>query len=364
MLLSGGTLGRYFGLRFLNAVCSVFAGMLVLIALIDYIELMRRTGDLANVSALLVAKTSFYRVPQIAERLMPFCVLVGAMSCFLNLSRRMELVVARAAGMSAWQFISPAVVGALVLGTIATTVYNPLSASLQEQSKRLEGEVFGGRSGLIGNSGGYWVRQRTAEGQSIINALSSQEQGVRLGGITVFSYSPSGQFQERVEAKSATLEPGFWQLEGTSVYVPGSPPRHHSLYRLNTNLTPEQVRENFATPETVSFWQLPLYIEIAEHSGLAAAAYRLQYHKLLSRPFMLAAMVLLAAAFSLRFFRFGGVQKMVLGGVGSGFLLYVLSKVTEDLSKAELMHPMAAAWLPVLVGGLTGFVALLYQEDG
>jgi lipopolysaccharide export system permease protein len=50
--------------------------------------------------------------------------------------------------------------------------------------------------------------------------------------------------------------------------------------------------------------------------------------------------------------------------VGAGFLLYVLSKVTEDLSKAELMHPIVAAWLPVLVGGLTGFLALLYQEDG
>jgi lipopolysaccharide export system permease protein len=364
MLLSGGTLGRYLGLRFVNAVCSVFAGMLVLIALIDYIELMRRTGDLANVSALVVAKTSFYRVPQIAERLMPFCVLVGAMSCFLNLSRRMELVIARAAGMSAWQFTSPALLAALVLGTLATTVYNPLSANLQEQSKRLEAEVFGSRSALIGNSGGYWVRQRTPDGQSIINALSSQEQGVRLGGVTVFTYSPGGQFQERIEAKSATLQPGFWQLDGASIYAPASAPRFQSPYRHNTNLTPEQVRESFATPETVSFWQLPLYIQIAEHSGLAAAAYRLQYHKLLSRPFMLAAMVLLGAAFSLRFFRFGGVQKMVLGGVGSGFLLYVLSKVTEDLSKAELMHPMAAAWLPVLVGGLAGFVALLYQEDG
>jgi lipopolysaccharide export system permease protein len=75
-------------------------------------------------------------------------------------------------------------------------------------------------------------------------------------------------------------------------------------------------------------------------------------------------MVLLAAAVSLRFFRFGGVQKMILSGVSAGFLLYVLSKVTDDLSKAELMHPMAAAWLPVVVGGLTGLVALLYQEDG
>ena len=34
------------------------------------------------------------------------------------------------------------------------------------------------------------------------------------------------------------------------------------------------------------------------------------------------------------------------------------------MSKAELMAPVVAAWVPVLVGGLTGFVALLYQEDG
>ena len=66
------------------------------------------------------------------------------------------------------------------------------------------------------------------------------------------------------------------------------------------------------------FWQLPHYIDMAERAGLAAAGYRLQYQKLLARPFMLAAMVLLAAAFSLRFFRFGGVQKMVLGGVAVG----------------------------------------------
>jgi lipopolysaccharide export system permease protein len=75
-------------------------------------------------------------------------------------------------------------------------------------------------------------------------------------------------------------------------------------------------------------------------------------------------MVLLAAAFSLRFFRFGGVQKMVLGGVASGFLLYVVSKLTDDLSTAALIPPMVAAWMPAVLGGMTGVVALLYLEDG
>src|SRR5206468_1533527 len=81
-----------------------------LIILLDYVEQMRRLGDDPKVSALLIAKISLFRVPQIGERILPFCVLIGAMSCFLGLSRRLELVVSRAAGMSAWQFTAPAFV--------------------------------------------------------------------------------------------------------------------------------------------------------------------------------------------------------------------------------------------------------------
>jgi len=365
MSILGGTLVRYFGLRFLSAVLLVFLGIFVLVALLDYIEMMRRSSDIPNVSALLVAKTSLYRVPQVTERVMPFCVLIGAMSCYLNLSRRLELVIARSAGMSAWQFISPAVVVAFVIGIIATTVYNPVAAVLVEQSKRYEAELFGkDRPELVSGGGPNWVSQRTAEGQAIINAKSSRDQGISLSGVTVFTYDSENHFKQRIEAGSAVLEPGVWRLRNARIFELGALPAERDEYRLRTSLTPEQVRESFATPETVPFWELPLYISIAEHAGLAAAGYRLQFQKLLARPFLLAAMVFLAAAVSLRFFRFGGIQKMVLSGVAAGFLLYVLSKVTEDLSKAELMHPVASAWLPALAGGPTGFIALLYQEDG
>jgi lipopolysaccharide export system permease protein len=360
------TLSRYFGMRFLTTAILVFIGILSLVALVDYIEMMRKTAGLPNVPASIVAQTSLFRVPQIAERIMPFSVLIAAMSCYLNLSRRLELVVARAAGMSAWQFVTPALLIAFVLGCLATLVYNPMAAALQERSRRLEVEFLGGtpESGLQTTGNGFWVRQKNDDGQSIVNAVTSSEQGVRLGGVTVFTYDTEGRFLARIEAKTAVLEPNAWRLSEARIYSTDAPPSERNEYLLKTSLTPEQVRESFATAETVPFWDLPLYIEIAEHSGLGAASYRLQYQKLLARPFVLVSMVLLAAAVSLRFFRFGGVQKMILSGVSAGFLLYVLSKVTDDLSKAGLMHPIAAAWLPVVVGGLTGLVALLYQEDG
>jgi lipopolysaccharide export system permease protein len=366
MQVFGGTLARYFGLRFLSAVLMVFVGIFVLVALIDYIEMLRKANDIVNVSALIVFKASLYRVPQIVELIMPFCVLIGAMSCYLNLSRRLELVVARSAGVSAWQFVAPALTVAFLIGVFATTVYNPVSANLREISKRYESSLFGENTqGAIGGGGStFWLSQKSDQGQALINALSSRAQGVFLNGVTVFNFDSQGHFVSRVEAREAALKPGVWILTAARVFALGAQPVDVPEYRLKTSLTPEQVRESFATPETVSFWELPRYITIAEHAGLVAAGYRLQLQKLIARPFMMAAMVLLAAAVSLRFFRFGGVQKMVLGGMAAGFLLYVLSKMTDDLSKAELMNPVTAAWLPVLVGGLTGIVALLYQEDG
>jgi lipopolysaccharide export system permease protein len=299
------------------------------------------------------------------ERVFPFSVLVGAMICFLSLSRRMELVVARGAGISVWQIIAPALLVALALGAFGSLVYNPASANLRELSKRIESQIFGQFHSVMDYyDSGYWVRQRGNDGESILNALQSRDQGLQLNFITAFTFSTTGQFRERIEAKSAELKPGAWQLKEARVYAPNVLPQDFETYSLPTKLTREQVAESFAAPDTVGFWHLPTYIRYAEDSGLAAAGYRLQYQVLLARPFLQAAMVLLAASFSLRAFRFGGVPQRILLGIAAGFSIYVLSKVTEDLSTAGLLYPVLAAWLPILAGGLFGFLILLREEDG
>jgi lipopolysaccharide export system permease protein len=359
-----GMLSRYLALRFISAVLAVFVGIMVLTAMIDFLENMRRTGHIKDVSILFILKITLLRVLFATERVMPFAVLVGAMFCYLNLSRRLELVVARAAGISAWQFLTPAIVIAATIGIATTTIYNPVSANLREQSTRLEGELFGRDSGIRHPGAGFWLRQRSEEGQTVINARSSRQQGIQLGGVSIFQFDPAGRFRERIEARSATLEAGYWRLEQVRIYASGAMPIEREMLRLRTSLTPVQVGESFATPETVPFWQLRSYIELAENAGVPAERYRLQYYQLLAQPFYLVAMVLLAAAVSLRFFRFGGVQKVILTGIVAGFALYVLAKVTGDLSKAGLLRPITAAGLPPALGGVAGLIALLYQEDG
>src|SRR5215470_6376683 len=174
------TLSRYFAWRFFVAVAGVFAGVFVLVAFVDYIDVMRKASDVPHAPTSQLMLMSFYRVPQTMERLLPFSVLIGAMACFFSLSRRMELVVARGAGISVWQIITPALLVAILLGAFGSLVYNPVSANLREVSKRIESQIFGQlQSALDVYDSGYWVRQRGGDGESIMNALQSREQGLK-----------------------------------------------------------------------------------------------------------------------------------------------------------------------------------------
>src|SRR5262249_20318248 len=113
-----GTLSRYFGWRFLSAVLAVFAGTLVLTAMIDFLELLWRSAAIKDVPPCLIAQSTPFPVPSIPEAVMPFAVLVVVMFWYLNLSRPLELVVAGAAGISAWQFVAPAIVIAALIGIL------------------------------------------------------------------------------------------------------------------------------------------------------------------------------------------------------------------------------------------------------
>jgi lipopolysaccharide export system permease protein len=356
-----GTLGRYFARRFFATILSVFAGVFGLIYAIDVVETLRRSGDTPSATPLLMGWLSLLHTPIVAEQALPFAVLFGAMISFLNLSRRLELVVARAAGVSVWQFIAPPVLIALAIGIAVTCLYNPVSTSMKRQANRIEAKLFGAQAS---GSAGVWIRQKSVDGDSVLHADGREDAKTGLIGVQVFSFDSSGAFVERVDAADATLEDGYWRLHDAKVVTPGFDTLETGTYLLATTLTKADIAQAFVAPETVSFWELPDLVEQTRRAGLDPTGYNLQYQELMALPALLAAMVLVAACFSLRFFRMGGVQSMVSGGVAAGFVLYVATKLVNDLGGVGFFSATVAGWSPAVVGCLFGVYVLLHQEDG
>src|SRR5258707_5835264 len=101
----------------------------------------------------------------------------------------MEMEMPYTGGVSVWQFVAPALASPIIRGLAATTAYNPMSANLRELSKRMEAELFGSApGGGIQDASGFWLNQVNSEGHSIINAARSEQQGIRLTGLTVFRF--------------------------------------------------------------------------------------------------------------------------------------------------------------------------------
>jgi len=327
------------------------------------VETLRRAGDTAGATGPLMAWLSFLHTPTVAEQALPFAVLFGAMISFLGLSRKLELVVARAAGVSVWQFLAPPLAVVVVIGIVSVAAYNPLAAEMKQRADAIEAKLFGPGGRMSGNAG-LWLRQKSVDGQAILHAASVADNGASLSKITVFEFDKDGGFVERIDAAEARLHDGFWRLEQANIVTPGFETQAAATYLLATTLTVGEVSQSYVAPETVPFWSLsPLAAQI-ERAGLDARGYRLRYQTLIARPLMLVAMVLVAASFSLRFFRMGGVGFMVSGGVAAGFVLYVATKLVGDLGGAGFVSTPVAGWSPAVVGCLFGVIVLLHQEDG
>ena len=364
MFTGAWTLSLYIGRKFLTAIIATFAVCSLLIFMIDFVELLRQAGKYGSVSAPVLVWLTLLRLPAYTEFLLAFAVLVGSISTLLVLSRKSELSVMRAGGMSVWQFLRPGLIVAFLLGTFFVTIFNPIAALARAEAERLFADAFGREGNVLRSKSGTWLRQNGEDGQSIITAAHAANRGLTLTGVTVFSYNQSGRFSERIDAAQADLKNGYWLLRDAWVANASSSPQKYKSYLLSTYLTPERVQDALGTVISLSFWELPTLIEVAEKAKISTNRLQIQYQLLLSRPLLCIAMVLLAATVSLRSFRSGSIQIMVVMGMVGGLGFFLIAEVSRQIGAAGLVPPWVAVWLPVVLVMMISLTVLLHLEDG
>lgn len=437
-----GTLSLYIARRFLTAAAAAFVSILLLVTMIDLVEQLRRSAG-TETGFDQVLELAVLHAPALMLEILPFLVLIAAMACFSRLARASELVVTRAAGISVWRLIAPAVAAAALLGVVAFSVLNPVSSGLLQRFERLEARWIKDRTSLLSISeNGLWLRQAEGGGaQAVVHAQRANSDGTQLWDVTFFRFGPGDLLQGRIEATRAVLEPGVWTLydvrrwrlagtEGGAAAANGAPDAGNApatttgpvvgepetggdpgvghdpspdaspdpapdaspdpapaidagrgsvadgasaramlwedmdSMTLPTGLTRAQILESFASPKSISFWELPGFIRSLEAAGVSSTRHRMHWQAQLAQPLLFAAMVLIGAAFSMRGARFGGLGLMALGAVGAGLVYFFLANVTQAFGSSGAIPAPLAAWIPPVAMTLCALGLLLHLEDG
>lgn len=363
-----GRMERYVLGRTVASVGVWLAVITSVIVLVQFVDLSRSVGVRADVGPAEILGLTLLKSPSVIQVLLPFVFLFGGIAAYVGLNRRSELVAMRAAGISAWRFIMPAAAAAFVAGVVTVAAINPVAALL---SDRFEAD----RAKLMENYLGdtpkdIWLRQGDERSQMVIHAKTRDTVAgvVRLRGVSLFVYqkNKAGQpeFKRRLEAAEAILRPGFWELKTVREARAGESAVLSDSLSIRSSLDSEAAIERFASPETIAFWRLPQAIRATEQAGFSASGYRLRFQQLLATPLLFAAMAVLAAAFSLRLARLGGLAGLAGAGVALGFVVFFFNQFSGALGRAEIIPLFAAAWAPGAVALLSGLTLLCYTEDG
>ncbi|MGE4351399.1 MAG: LPS export ABC transporter permease LptG [Bdellovibrionales bacterium] len=363
-MMRAWTLPRYLGRQYAFWFLAFFFGLSGIIYLFEVAELMRRTAALDNTSLGLILRMAFYKMPDTISKIMPFVVLFSGMFTFWKLTRSQELIIARSAGVSAWQFLAPALLVTLLFSLLNVTLLNPIGAVMTSQYQALESHYLKGTPSLELTGAGLWLRQNNSERHYLIHADQVSLSPLALSPVIIFIYDAQDTYLGRIDATKAVLKGKTWIASKAWFNWNDETTEYRDEFHLETNLTLEKIQESMASPNTISFWHLPRFIRALKSIGLPPARHELKLQMLLSEPVLLCAMVFFAAAFSLRLNRHGGILNAMMAGMFVGSVIYSLNNVVTALGANQTLPVLLAAWIIPLLALIGGQATLLYLEDG
>ncbi len=363
-------LDLYFARRHLRALFVVIAAFSGLILMIESVEQIKRLSG-TDAGTGMVLRMSLLRLPGTLYDLLPIIIMLATLVMFLNLARSSELVVARAAGRSALRALVPPMVVAFLFGLFAVAVFNPFVAATERSYDRQTQLLNQGEQQAFSVSDeGLWLREGTAQGQMVIRATRSNLDGSELQDVSFIGFSRDGLPLYRIEADQARIENRQWVLTNAKRWPlegaanPEAAATTHDRLTVTTSLTLEDIRERFGDPKGIGIWDIPAFIDRLEIAGFSAQTYRMWFHSELALPLTFMAMVLIAAAFTMRHTRLGRTSALVLTAIVLAFGFYFLRSFAIVMGQNDLLPIALAAWAPPLAVILGTLALLLHLEDG
>ncbi len=345
------------------------------ILLIDTVEQLNTIGSRVRLGLGQAISLSLLKLPALVERTLSFSILIAAMLTFRQLSRRSELSVIRASGVSAWRFLTPVALLAFVIGLVTVTGLSPVGAHLTA-SYEAKREAILGRSPTMSDTPEHniWLRDGDGQTQTIVYADHMDKATARFrnvkfiqeirGEAEMQNQDETLQPVRRIEAATAWLEDGMWRLEDVVEYAPDQRIITYSTLIFPTELTLASLTEPMPPSMNVSFWALPKYIAMSEQVGINASRFKTRLFSLTALPVLFVAMSLIGSIVCLRLMRLGGIMPLVLFGVGSAIILFFVTQLGASFGTIGAVPPVVAAWAPPLSALLFCLAFLAFHEDG
>ncbi len=361
-LLPSRTIARYVGVMFLTRVLAV---LVVLVAILLTLDLIGEAGRILAVPGNSDADVWTYttlRAPQLIAQFLPYSVLLATLVTLGALNAQGEVVIFKAAGISAHQILAPLFLVALGVSALSFAFNETVLAHTNATLQRWKSADYAPLRTLGSGPTEVWARDR----YDLMHAARMEGSGetARLVDFLLYSRANNARLTAITSAREARLAPGGWLLLDArrfDVASGRSTLRARDFWR--TDVPPQRFIGAEPDASTIPFWNLRTKIDAARADGKSVGTLQSAWWHKLSGPLSALMMPLLGAVAAFGLARSGKLFVRAVAGMFLGFAFFVADNFMLAMGDFGAAPPVVAAWAPVLIFLLIGESVLLKTEE-
>jgi len=357
---------QYFSKEFISSLLIVLLVFLSLSLLTNSVSELVYLKDKKLENVILMATIlTLAKTPSTIIELSIFIFLFSGILFFVKIQKNNEVNTMLLAGISkTFPILIPAIISFLC-GLFIIFFLSPVSSvslNFYEQEKRL----YSSNDNLIVmNKMGLWFMENSIDGYNIIRADKIESNDfAKLTNVTIYNLDQNFNFIKRLDSKKVLINQKKWSLIDTQITkekeLSSNDKKSNNDFLVsidfNSSIDINNLKNYFTDVNTVSFLEMLKTIKTLNSRGYSADELRIKYHKYLSLPFYLFAMILVSTTFTMGANKQYNTFMYLFFGTILGVCIYFLNDLSISLGLSNKLPLTTSVWSPV---GLVIFLSVI-----
>jgi lipopolysaccharide export system permease protein len=351
----------YTGRLFLWRSLAVLAALVLVLQTLD---LLSESGDILAYPGNGQAQLLYYvslRAPQIIARFLPFSVLLGALITLATLNQYSEVVIFKAAGISAHQILAPLIIVSLGFAVVSLAFNERVLVRANAALDAWQKVDYAHVPPPTGSVVNVWVRN----GDDLIHVdqVTGHGPSTRLGKVTIYDRT-GGALQAIIRGAQGYPAGDGWELSDVRRFeVASGDEAPLAKFRFGEGIGADRFTLADVEPDEKSLIPLANAISDLHAAGRPTANLRTSFWHKLSGPLSTVLMPLLGGVAAFGLARTGRLFIRTVIGMMLGFAYFVSDNVGVAMGNFGSYPPFLAAWSPFLLFLLIGEIVLIRTEE-
>jgi len=350
--------------KFLYAFLITFIILASILFIGDFVEQFRKAAG-KDVPFNIILQITMFNFPNLIAYTLPITSFFSSILALLIFIRNSELTVISGMGISNLKTIFPAITLHFFIGIIFITLANPLIAIFDDRYANLTYEYIDRVDKFASiTKNGIWLKQDNYDTglTSVLYAKSTEQEGQVLNFFMLLEYNDKGAFNGRIDGEKAELKDGFWRMFEIQVTPKYGETTYLNELDYTTNIKPNDISDSLSSPSSISIWRLLTFISFLEELGYSAIDFKMHLYSLISLPFFISTLVLLAFSLIQGIKQNDKFSKIIISSLILIFFLYFISNLLNALGSTSQIHPVVANFsMPLITLSITIFIYQYFE---